>query len=202
MRLLSRFASKDLFDIQLTSGYKHFIIKKRGDNMKKTAVLLISFLLLVSLSACGGKGGGEEDDSDDIITETSIIDPLLVGGIWYGNFKDNIRQDGKFSLTVSFTDLYNFTNTDFNKCSFLRYSLNQYKYSTEKTIEAYTKNGALYSLDDNALIFNYKILSAEYIRANIYDSFSGEFLNNYKNNVMLVTTLENEDYFYVKVLDN
>jgi hypothetical protein len=154
--------------------------------MKKTILIFLSLLVLAFLASCPEEdngGGGEKKE----------IDPLLVGDYF---FPEDVKElaDDKFYINGAKGDgfFYNFTKTTFSTCSSSYIYVNR-KFVPDTSIHAYTKDGILYSYEDDSVIFNYSVLPktriTNYVACGIRD----------ENTVLFVLTPENEKLIFVKL---
>lgn len=152
--------------------------------MKKILIVLLSFLMLVSFS-CISVLEDEEDKDDDKdkkekpIEDTKVIDPLLIGDYWFERSSElALKGDGV---------VYNFTQKEINKCEYNTISVNK-KFIAEIIIKAYSKDGNLYSYNDDTIIFSYAIIP--------FNDFLYQRLDMEKNKIIKITTLDNNESIF------
>jgi hypothetical protein len=125
--------------------------------MKKISVFLFAVLMTVIFTGCANN---DQDDNTYPNTNTNTenntkeIDPLLAGDGYYwtelGRVADN--YNGLYWYSTRNNNVYKFTNTTFYKGSYTGQNFIQ-----ETAITAYSKNGCIYSLDNDTLLLNYTV---------------------------------------------
>jgi hypothetical protein len=101
-----------------------------------------------------------ENNTDD--QNNKVIDAGLIG-YWWGMFRYNESYGSNYPPNYFYfygffddtCELYKFTQNTFSKCSYKTYIDNN-KFIAEKTIKAYSKDGFIYSYENNEVLFGYE----------------------------------------------
>ena len=127
--------------------------------MKKTSVFLFAVLTAVIFTGCADNdqdGNTYPNTNTNTENNTKEIDPLLAGDgyCWLELTRFPDSRNGLYGYSTNYNNAYKFTNTTLSKGI---YSYADQSLTPETTITAYSKNGRIYSLDNDTLLLSYII---------------------------------------------
>jgi hypothetical protein len=176
--------------------------------MKKIITLFLSLLIAVVFSGCPK---GDDDSDQSQYYETKVIDSALIGDDWI-KINRYLRSSSwnlyDYNIGGSDSEYYRFTKTTFQKCSYSTYIID-FIFVPDETINAYCKNGNVYSFADDTVLFGYETnamptyLESDYLAAadaGIQGWLANMWiLEQYANNgkIIKIITTDNEELFFL-----